>query len=519
MAYHRTDNDNYQGGEECGETRRAWLRRSPARPDSVTHGNAWLPRAVARVSMASPSTASNLPRWWRRSHASCREAATDEELEALDRWRAERGTRALAARGIDAALQDVLLQRLVRQPQPITTPDPYALNPFPEEPGVGMDWMPDDTGIDAWRVRLEPVGVSPAVPQSRPAALRTRALVASHPPALLAGNSLHVPTHGAYLTKRHGTLVVRRQKTHVFECAFDDVRHVAVEAEGVGLSGSVLAELARRRVSVLICGGSGVPLARIVPVRNETRPALAEKQVALRTGIGGTRVASQLLASKIFNQRALLLYHSKYASRPTVVRQHLVEAAQQLERAVQELDQHCHLPLPVARTTLLLIEARAAIVYWRAFGSLVPESYGFTGRRKRDARDAVNAALNYGYWVLMARSWQALEKQGLHPYIGLLHTSRHDLPGLVRSVSQRDVETVQAGCRRVMAHPDSPHPSGRVVSARHSPGERSPVGSRVLDPANARTKREPWTSRRSRCIRRALRARRRHVERTAVGRH
>lgn len=113
------------------------------------------------------------------------------------------------------------------------------------------------------------------------------------------------------------------------------------------------------------------------------------------------------------------------------MRQHLVEAAQQLERAVQELDQHCHLPLPVARTTLLLIEARAAIVYWRAFGSLVPESYGFTGRRKRDARDAVNAALNYGYWVLMARTWQALEKQGLHPYIGLLHTSRHDLPGLV----------------------------------------------------------------------------------------
>lgn len=154
-----------------------------------------------------------------------------------------------------------------------------------------------------------------------------------------------------------------------------------------------------------------------------SKDAWAEKQLALRANTLGTRLASQLVEAKILNQRALLLYHSKYASRPPVVRQHLVDAAQQLERAAQELGQHSHLPLPGARTKLLLIEARAAIVYWRAFGSLVPEQYAFRGRRKRDARDAVNAALNYGYWVLMARSWQALDKKGLHPYMGFFTLS------------------------------------------------------------------------------------------------
>jgi RNA-directed DNA polymerase len=354
----------------------------------------------------------------------------DTQLEDLDRWRSECTGRALASRGLDAAIADVILQHLVRSPALPISPDPYAYAPAGAPSSLGLDWMPDDAGVDPWRVRLEPVGAtSPA--GSGQKALRVQAGAASQPPTLLAGQSLHVPTHGAYLTKRYGTLVVRRQKSQVFECAFDDIRHVAVEAEGVGLSGSALAELARRRVSVLICGGSGVPLARIVPVRNETRPALAERQIAMRNDTQGTRLASQMLTAKILNQRALLLYHSKYASRPESVRQHLGQAARHLELAVEELTTYEERSLPRARTALLLVEARAAIVYWRAFGLLVPESYQFAGRRKQGVHDPVNAALNYGYWLLMARTWQALEKQGLHAYLGFLHTSRHDLPGLV----------------------------------------------------------------------------------------
>ncbi|MCC6165200.1 MAG: CRISPR-associated endonuclease Cas1 [Acidobacteria bacterium] len=353
----------------------------------------------------------------------------DGQLTQLDQWRSERGRRALGARGLDSAFVDVILQRLVR---PVATPvalDPYANAVAAVSAIPGFDWLPDDTGVDPWRMRLEPVGAKP--PRTSTKSLRVQAQSATQLPALLAGQALHVPTHGAYLSKHHGTLVVRRQKTAVFECAFNDVRHVAIEAEGVGLSGSALAEFARRRVSVLVCRSNGLPLARIVPVRCETRPGLAERQVSMRVGPRGTALAIQLLTAKILNQRALLLYHSKYPSRPDALRRQLIETARQLDAAAGELQMYAGRPLPDVRARLLLIEARAALAYWRAFRLLVPATYGFPGRRKQDATDPVNAALNYGYWTLTGRTWQALETQGLHPYIGFLHTSRRDLPGLV----------------------------------------------------------------------------------------
>jgi CRISPR-associated protein Cas1 len=67
--------------------------------------------------------------------------------------------------------------------------------------------------------------------------------------------------------------------------------------------------------------------------------------------------------------------------------------------------------------------------YYRALQSpLAP--YGFTGRNRRPPRDPVNAALSYGYALLLGRVQLAVNAAGLHPEVGLLHAETRRNPAL-----------------------------------------------------------------------------------------
>lgn len=55
----------------------------------------------------------------------------------------------------------------------------------------------------------------------------------------------------------------------------------------------------------------------------------------------------------------------------------------------------------------------------------------FPGRRARGATDAANVLLNYGYYKLLHLVWQSVERVGLVPWFGVLHTGRRRSPALV----------------------------------------------------------------------------------------
>jgi CRISPR-associated protein Cas1 len=76
------------------------------------------------------------------------------------------------------------------------------------------------------------------------------------------------------------------------------------------------------------------------------------------------------------------------------------------------------------------IEGQCGYLYWQAIGLVIPEEYGWTGRRKRHATDPVNCLLNYGYGILYGEVQNALVIAGLEPYAGLLHTDRPGKPSL-----------------------------------------------------------------------------------------
>lgn len=250
-------------------------------------------------------------------------------------------------------------------------------------------------------------------------------------PVVLADGWLRVPTFGGFVTKSQALVVVRRKKQVIFECPFDEVSCLTVEADGVALSTSVIDECARRKIPVAICRLSGTPIARIVPARSPLNAAVVRKQLAARSGRSGTRLAQAILAAKLSNQRALLLYHSKYQGRDAAVRRQLAKAAGAIADYAVQIATLAGLPMRKAREPFFLAEARAAGHYWRAFACLVPTDLGFQRRAHQDANDVVNKVLNYGYALLLSRVWVAVHRAGLEPTLGLLHTGRRRSAGLV----------------------------------------------------------------------------------------
>jgi CRISPR-associated protein Cas1 len=88
------------------------------------------------------------------------------------------------------------------------------------------------------------------------------------------------------------------------------------------------------------------------------------------------------------------------------------------------------LPEATEPAELMGVEGASARAYFGALGELMPDGLGFEGRTRRPPLDVVNAALSYGYALLLAEAVSALCAAGLDPGIGLLHADDDTRPSL-----------------------------------------------------------------------------------------
>lgn len=351
----------------------------------------------------------------------------DSQLAELDAWRRAQCAVYLERAGKDADAAPVWFERLIEHVEERGPMGTYEV--ARRDDGAG-DLLINDQ--DEWHQRACSDEHAPrdrvfsTVRQVRDAHIGRKQL-----PVLLDDGWLRVPTFGGFVSKSHGLIVVRRKKQVIFECPFDDVSCLTMEADGIVLSTTIVHECARRAIPIAVCRLSGKPVALVVPARSPLDVPIVRHQLRARAGKSGTSLVQALVEAKLANQRALLLYHSKYRRRDASVRRRLTEAAAAIEAHRREIRPLAGVPMRKARPHIFLIEARAAAHYWQAFSALVPARLGFQRRRHRGAEDTVNKALNYGYMHLLGRVWVAVHRAGLEPSLGLLHTGRRRSAGLV----------------------------------------------------------------------------------------
>jgi len=243
---------------------------------------------------------------------------------------------------------------------------------------------------------------------------------------------LIVDEYGAFVGKYSGRLRVTKDKQQVAEAPLLHLEQVLVTGKGIGLSADVICACCTEGIPIYFVDGRGRPYAAIYAAGLTGTVLTRREQLLAYTDRRGLELAIAFARGKISNQAGFLRYAAKYRQETdSDLYQELRWCADEVRDHLEELRHLEGDTVDVARYQILSAEGRAAKKYWSALKQVIPERYGWPGRKGRGARDPINSGLNYGYGILYGQIERALVLAGLDPYGGFIHADRPGKPSLV----------------------------------------------------------------------------------------
>lgn len=236
------------------------------------------------------------------------------------------------------------------------------------------------------------------------------------------GTSLGV-TSERLVIKQHGELLA--------EHPLAALHSITIAKQGVSLSSNLVQACSLYGIRLFFLNTMGECIAALSGIRSHGVGLTRRNQIRfLDKPADAAELAIRTTYGKIRNQRAVLCYIGKTSTFKGEKRELLLETIENLKITCDRLTSL----LPVAndcRAQLLGIEGAAASLYWNTWVNLKIFPAQFSNRSGRGARDPINAALNYGYSILMTRVWNATLVAGLEPYLGFYHVERPGKPSLI----------------------------------------------------------------------------------------
>lgn len=196
-----------------------------------------------------------------------------------------------------------------------------------------------------------------------------------------------VISRSAKLDYQMGYMVVRGET--VTKIHLSEIYLVLIETPAVSLSAALLLELTKRKVKVIFCDEKRNPSSELIPYygSHDTSQKI-RRQIAWESDIK-TSVWTEIVAEKI-RQQAILL--------------------EELNLSESSLLRHYLTELEYGDSTNR--EGHAAKVYFNAL-------FGMTFTRSED--NSLNAALNYGYSIILSCFTREITANGYITQLGLFH--------------------------------------------------------------------------------------------------
>lgn len=241
---------------------------------------------------------------------------------------------------------------------------------------------------------------------------------------------LSVEAYGSFVGSRKGRVVVRRSREKVVEVPALNIELVLLSSRGVSVSLDFLDLMLRYNIPVIVTR-RGRPVGMLVSFAQRGHVEAVRRQFEAQGDERGVSVAVELVYSKVYNQASMLKRVLRDRRVPSDVAASVMGAVSELEDVAGQVLEVGGGSCGSVRKRLMSLEAMAAKSYWDAFGRLVDGGWGFPGRVKRGACDAVNMALNYAYSLLSSVVWISVLRSGLDPWVGFLHSSNQRRPALV----------------------------------------------------------------------------------------
>lgn len=256
---------------------------------------------------------------------------------------------------------------------------------------------------------------------------------------------------GMFLSKKSERLLVRQNKTVVYEFPLFRLSEVVVASRGVTLSSDLIEELCQRGIRLSFLTGGGKPYAMLSSPMLTATVISRREQLAAIADDRGVEFAKLIVSGKLTNQERLLRYFGKYLKQADPTRfepvDRVADQIAELRPAVQRIAGQ---RIDDVRDSLMGYEGTAGRLYWNGIKEIIGQRAEFMGREHRGATDAVNSLLNYGYGILYSQVWGAVLNAGLEPFAGFLHVDRPGKPSLVLDLVEEFRQPVVD--RTVIAH-------------------------------------------------------------------
>ncbi len=254
---------------------------------------------------------------------------------------------------------------------------------------------------------------------------------------------VYVREQGAVVRRRGERLLVTRNDKELLDLPLLHVDQLIVMGN-VQVTSQAVAMLLQAEVDVVFLSLYGKFRGRLMhtgskfaKLRHAQLQKMSNEQVTLA-------IARQVVVGKLHNQRELLAKLMGQAGSPLQLQRAITGIGQMLEQArrSQVMD------------SLRGYEGKAGADYWAAFRTLLPNTFGFQGRKYFPPPDPVNALLSFGYSLLLKDVTAAVQVVGLDPYLGFFHTIDYGRPSLALDLMEEFrpvlvdgvvLELVQAG--------------------------------------------------------------------------
>jgi len=230
--------------------------------------------------------------------------------------------------------------------------------------------------------------------------------------------TVYVAVPGAHArTSRHRLIVEDPEQVPLLDVPVGHVARIVLFGN-VGLSGGLRTWYLEQHIDVIFCSYRGRYLGHLCGTAS--RPDSVHAQLRLsQDPLVGLPIAWAVGEAKIKKQVVLVKRFAQ--GRDAAELAGTISAMYASFEAVSAA---------AARDELMGLEGAAARSYFAAYARLLPPSLPFVGRSRRPPRDLVNAALSYGYSILLGEAVAALHAAGLDPSFGVLHAVHRDRPGL-----------------------------------------------------------------------------------------
>jgi CRISP-associated protein Cas1 len=247
-------------------------------------------------------------------------------------------------------------------------------------------------------------------------------------------STLYLTQPGSVLQCRGGRYRIEKRGEILADAPIEQIDEVVLYG-GTQATSQALRECLSRGTRVHLMTGYGAYLGRLEPIMQthvDRLRALVRQTDNLEFTL---EVARNIVQGKISNSQSVIARLGKNRKE-----EELLEAA-------TVLTLHSTSALVAQNVeTLRGIEGTAAATYFTALKSAIPDHWNFNARERRPPPDPVNAMLSFAYTIALTKVVSALQLEGLHVGMGVMHVTHGTRPALALDL----LEEHRAMCDRIV---------------------------------------------------------------------